>query len=426
MDALAIYVRAWQTPAMRPDVTAVDLVRNHFGELLGPVDADRLSDAQVHEFASVLAQFFRSPPRLPSPQRDQLPLYISRGNSIDVALVRVSLLYVNQVVVTDPLHAWLLESYAGPVVSGRDLRLESQSTHPDSAEWRATRTELPRALGLTRKLAPVLESGAVLTTPLVEHPWQPDDERDNEGVMAACDPDFASAVVGSAWARNPEFRPDSDGDILDYDSDAAAVGQLVVERFEQAQASQARFAPLEPLDWAYLKYRLRTDGETDTAPSMRRQRFEMRMVKALEFVDLPTFPTLDFDALASIRRDDETFAEWRAELNSVVRHLELVPSAEDFVRSATDALEDALRPRAAAVKRSSRRLETLKQSVKEEYGTVALAGASIAGLSAVGVPLKYSAITASLTASAKVAVKTIFAPTPRGTQAIVVGLSRSK
>jgi hypothetical protein len=388
-------------------VSIDDVLLNYFDGAPSPADAASRSLPELQDLAEALAAFYRSWRPL-SPQEDEIRLFIGNNDlAHDREALLSLLLYANSVVVPDPVQVWLARDWSG---WRQGLVHESD-----------VRTELGRALRKVGELAPGLRSGAVIAAPLPFDPWGIDESILRAGADAAMRPEFASAAVGPGWLARSDYQPDEAGDIWDYDANAAAFGQMRAERCAQALRSRARFAPLDDLDWAYVR-----DPAVVGAPESKTATFELLVTKAVAAVDVPFFRDLDLETLVKIRTDEEAFAEWQAELRQAVRHLETLDSSEEFLDHADLALRDTLVPKAAAVRRATQRSRVLSASLREEVGALGLAGIAVGGLASAGVSLPYSVGAASITAVARITLKSLFTPTPTGSRAVLLGLMKRR
>jgi hypothetical protein len=145
----------------------------------------------------------------------------------------------------------------------------------------------------------------------------------------------------------------------------------------------------------------------------------------LATVELPIFAGVTPRTILRIRADEESFAEWRAELRQVARLVAQRPSDGDFALHARAAYEDLLIPKARTVARAVSRSHALKSAAKDQPLQTAFGAAlTSAGATLAGLPIEGALISAAGGALGRLAASGVRRPAVTGSARVLAELSR--
>jgi len=143
-------------------------------------------------------------------------------------------------------------------------------------------------------------------------------------------------------------------------------------------------------------------------------------------MSLPFLVNADAATIVAIRQDEEAFADWRAELRTVVRSISALPSAgATFEQEAQEVLSDALLPKARALRSEVSRSSVMKSAAGSAALTLGIGAASLAGADLItGSPLDVAGLTAlGISSTASWLLASVFGEDPgrpRGVLATLV------
>lgn len=233
-----------------------------------------------------------------------------------------ALLYSDQVVVIDPFAYWV----------------EQEALH---ADLKIARAAVYLHWAALRRVEPLLRSGCLLLAPL---PTQEE----------------LYALVEQSFRSPPESR------LLETFSGVAA---LTADRAG---------ATLFDFPWRAAKESI------DAALSPRdAELIDLRVVNALEAVELPILTDIPLETFVKIRESEEAFRDWRAELRLATHHLTMAAGEQRFAKEAQIVLADTLMLKANEVRATLSRSAALQRALKEQpirvtFGAIAAGGAAAA------------------------------------------------
>jgi hypothetical protein len=233
-----------------------------------------------------------------------------------------ALLYSDRVIAIDPLAFWVQQE-----VLQTDLTMARAAIY---MHWEAL-----------RRVEPLLRSGCLLLAPFPA-------------------PEELHTLIERSFHSPPESR------LLETFSGLAA---LTAERTR---------ATLFDFPWQDAKEQI------DAALSPRDAKLiDLRVVHALEAVELPILTDVPLETLVQIRESEQAFVDWRAELRSATRLLTIAAGAPGFKEEAQAVLTDAIVPRVNAVRETVSRSTALQHALKEQpirvtFGAIAAGGAAAA------------------------------------------------
>lgn len=231
------------------------------------------------------------------------------------------MLYGDQVVAIDPFAYWV--EHEAPA----DLKMAQATIY---LHWDAL-----------RRVEPLLRSGCLLLAPL---PTQEE----------------LYALVEQSFRSPPESR------LLEMVSGVAA---LTADRAG---------ATLFDFPWRAAKESI------DAALTPRdAELIDLRVVHALETVELPILTDIPLGTFIKIRESEEAFSDWRAELRLATHHLTMAAEKQQFTKDAQAILTDMLMLKANEVRATLSRSAALQRALKEQpirvtFGAIAAGGAAAA------------------------------------------------
>jgi hypothetical protein len=432
--------------------TILDVLMNFCDGDLSYAAAERLSDARIEELGVEVNRFYDNwtPPPEPAPGDGARPFRAYAGSWLNSGRIGKRremslshLLYADSVVIHDPM-ARYFDPEAGrvpaPKVNAPGVDLTRQLVGPGMDNlsyghyspdhdilW--TRVFLEETLPAYRALAPLIEEGLVLPVPQRRIARRHGDE-----ILAAIEDDLTderlAALLDSDDGAHPLITESARGQLLTLPEglDPAVADRLRVvgpanmlnRELAIAREMGARYVPSDAVDWRLLELRLRRTGETlGLADDI-----SVVTLPAVAAGVVPLVSTLDTKTVVDIRKNEDAFASWRAELRSVVRTLEAGPDDPDaFAKEAQGAIEDHLTPQILEVKRARSRSTVLK-SATANVGTIAVTGALSAGAVALTGGDPSGTLLGPAAAAAVALVKgAIFRPSLQGTKAVVARLT---
>lgn len=158
-----------------------------------------------------------------------------------------------------------------------------------------------------------------------------------------------------------------------------------------ADATASLYVPPAAPDAALLDFKLRS-----AVRKLRPKDLDLQVVSALGVTTLPFLSNADVATIVAIHRDEEAFANWRAELRTIARTIGSLPSeGAEFLEEADSALSDALLPRAHELQRAVSRSATMKGALGPSALAFAVQAASLVGADQmIGVPIDVATLTA--------------------------------
>jgi hypothetical protein len=151
----------------------------------------------------------------------------------------------------------------------------------------------------------------------------------------------------------------------------------------------------------------------------------VKVASALACVDLPLFAGISVETLFRIRRDEEAFSEWRAELRLASRLIAYEPDEHAFAVEAQQVFEDLLSTRARAVGRAMKRSVALRAAAKDQpVHTVLGALFTSGGAMVAGLPIETVLLSALGGMAGRIAGAGLRRPLPSGSARIIAELAR--
>jgi len=413
----------------------VDVVENFLGDLSGE-RIEKLSVSELDRLAEAVNAFYDAwePPPL---EADEFRLYAGGwiAGNFGVAEARehlyTSLLYAPGVVMHDPIAEWF-EPHRDRLVSPPPIRgrngMQLQGAEPQLLggdgylafrdDPDRTRQMLQAAIPMLGELAPLVRRGIVVPTPhwrLVRQRQESilsavrHDSRDRE--LATLITDADAPPPRADRIRGMDVVPS--GGVIPADELRAVVqdpSYFLNKTLAIADATASRYVPPAAIDAGLLEHRLRKLGA-----ELHRKDVDLQVVAGLTATDLPFLGSLDPKTLVAIREDEPAFVDWRAELRTIARTIELTPvEGEAFTREAVEVISDALIPRAREVARATSRSGVMKAVAKDQAITLGLGTASITGTAAiVGGPIAPAALVGlGISAVGRWAYSSLFGASP--------------
>jgi hypothetical protein len=320
------------------------LVVETYREWVAPAPAE-------HEFRAFVAT---SPGRFIS----------GRPEAEDGAALAAALLYAHRVAVPDPL-----ERVVEPTVE----QIQSVAA-----------------------VAPLVDVGALILVPR-RHVLS--------GFMWGHPADNTFSSITGPLSRDPRFRAlaaEFPGSNLEEGRIGLAADDYT-EELMIAGVTDSRFVP------STLVKRKQYAAFLDLArEELSRADVSLTALTALTETLLPLAQMLTIKELAAIRRDDETFAEWRAALHSASRTISAGFASQEFAAEATAVLEETVLVEAERVRRVTSRSRALKESVRQKSLQLTLGAALVAGAgTALGAPPLTALAGMSIGALSRLALRTL-------------------
>lgn len=337
-----------------PD-NVIDVVERHRDCKLEEIRGALLTAEEREDLHAALTQYYA---RVEGEEAAEGRSYLAHVSLPDNSL-SPALLYADEIVLRDPLDAWVTEA-ANYVANGARPRFD---------HWEG----LTRALKRLRALEPLVRSGEVRLAATDAPRWLGLDEH---GVTLAdryaeLDPDRQRHGLLYAEDRRWQEVVDQYGDVDPHDPEVPRriLAMEGWDWFLDACTARAQVVPVSHWEWEYTKLRAE-ELHSDT-----------RCIANLVQADLPYLEGLDARDVVALRSHD-AFGEWRAEIRSAVRSAQ-IRSGDDplamikATREEVTDVVDRLRHRtSAAVSRS----EAIKAALREQtllWGAGGIAGASL-------------------------------------------------
>jgi hypothetical protein len=149
----------------------------------------------------------------------------------------------------------------------------------------------------------------------------------------------------------------------------------------------------------------------------------LRIAQTLVKTEIPILNDLDPHLLLNIRRNEEHFSAWRADLRLGLSALRSLPGTQEFEQEAEMMLSDLVLPRAAEVRKTVGASRALRKAAKDPALGFAIGAATAVGELA-GLPVSGGLATAGFTALGGWGLKVLFRDRPSGTNAILARLIR--
>lgn len=252
-----------------------------------------------------------------------------------------ALLYADQVVDQDPLS---FEKYFGS----------------DGAFGR-----LPWALSELRLVQPLIESGILILAPIPP----------NQTAAETEDKEYLEK-----WEEYVR-RTGEPSDFRGLSGAAAFDGRYFRDALATAKGADATLVPRNDFERRYLEFLGSSSAVSSVSGSA------VRVITGLSSVDLPLFAGIPAELVVKIRKDEDAFADWRAQLRRVIHVIRTECTEEGFVEEAREVFDDLVQPAARAVRRATSRSAALKAVAREQPLRLALgAGFGLAMASTLGLP----------------------------------------
>lgn len=439
--------------------TIVDILDEVLDGELTASAAAKLSPVEIEQLAELVNQLYASWSPPDDPANDDLSIYsggwIARGFlGHGHQYLLTSLLYAPSVVIHDPVAEWFdrdrrnlsglpgipsaqRNTGGGPaMIVGADeaTLLKGNGYYVGDDRVERSRQYLGEVIPALGELAPLIRAGVVRPIPEVKllhsltnelHSAVRADVRDNglrvkisELVTAGTPPARSNLIRGLEIEPTGGVAPGHE---------ARAIVQNPAFYFEKtlalADASRARYIAPAAADAAMLEYRLAQLGVRLAAKT--NSNMELRLMPALVGSELPFFADLDARLLLRIREDESAFEAWRAELRTVVRTIEAMPSdGPEFEQEARDVLSDELLPRAEAVRRAVSTSVAMRAAAKDTIADFAISVAAI-GYAALGFGPAGAAVGAAVAAVGlplRWAYRVVFRESPSGANGVLAQL----
>jgi hypothetical protein len=215
-----------------------------------------------------------------------------------------------------------------------------------------------------------------------------------------------------------EIETDLVGDNVTWEDVEWSQEELRVRTVHLAARCGARFFPADRISWEHYAYRLRRAQQDLAARDI-----DLRVVAALGSASLPSMRDVSAQTLADIRRDEDAFSEWRANLRSVVRTIEGWPPDLAFEREAGIAVADYLEPAAAEIWRATGRKASMRSWRDEGPLRFVLGGALAGSAAAAAGGSILSAVLGSLAGTITAAtLASLYPSRPSGAGAVIARL----
>jgi hypothetical protein len=422
----------------------LDVLENYLGDL-SDSRVDRLTGEEISELAERVNEFYEN---WTMPEATDLRMYAGgwiAGNFVAAgprAYLYTTLLYYPQTIIHDPVADWFFprreKLIAPPSVKGR-ANLELQGTEAGLlagngyyrfiGDPERTRLVLKPAVQALGEVSELIRAGVIIPVPqwwLVEQRQSAiltavrHDVGDEEFVSVVRRPIDEPAprsdhvrgmavVPEGGWARGEESRGDA--------QDAA---YFLNKTLAVMDGSGSLYVPPAATD-AKL-FELRADR---VVAELRRHRVDLHLARALANAHLPFLGDLDPKTLLAVRRDEQAFADWRAELRSAVRTISSRPSdGDEFDSEAKQVMQDLLLPKAHEVKRLTSTSAALRDAAKAQALELSLGTASLGlAASAAHQPFDQAALAAlGVSAVARWVLSPLLRASPTGTKAVLATL----
>jgi hypothetical protein len=430
--------------------TVIDVLENALGEL----SADRIAligTAELDDLADGVNAFYDAW-RTPELEEGDLRIYsggwIAGNPESDEArqYLYTSLLYAPSVVIHDPIAEWFypdgdrLESPAP--IRGVQGGIEVQGAEPHLL--RATgyyvlrddpdrsRTFLAGAIGGLTALGSLIRQGIVVPIPA----WQIVREQ-QKAILASVRHDVRDDALARLIDEANESPPRTDrirgaeisppGGVVTDDTQRAVVqnpSYYLNKTLALSEATSSKYIPPAAIDATLLEHKLKRVGD-----ELRRRDIDLHVVAALGSLDLPFMRSLEPAVIASIRRDESAFEDWRATLRMTVRAIESNPSEGDrFAREARDVLNDVLVPSMREVERAVSHSRSMKAAAREQVIELGIGAVAVTGAAgAFDAPIAPAALAGlGISAAARWLYSSLFGPRPAGFHGILASLIRRK
>lgn len=427
-------------------VSVVDVLANALGELTAERVA-RLSKEEINHLAEVVNVFYDewSPPPV---GEDDLRLYPGGwivGN-LEAPEARqhlyTSLLYAPSVVMHDPVAEWFdpgrdrldappaIRGLNGMQIQGAEPQLlRGDGYYQFREEPDRTRAWLSHAVPVVAELAPLIRQGIVVPVP---H-WRVVRPRQTP-ILSAVRHDVKDSELGDLISGSTEFAPARADRIRGFDVTPGG-GVVPADRLRAvvqnpsyflnktlaiADAVSARYTPPAAIDAALLEHRAKRLGD-----ELARKDVDLQVVAGLAAADLPFLGELDAATIVAIRRDEQAFTDFRAELRSTARAIEKTPSeGAEFVKEANEVISDALLPKVHEVERTTSRSNVMKGAAKDQTIRFGLGAASVTGAAVIaGTPIAPAALAGlGISAAGQWVYSSLFGSKPAGTHGILATL----
>lgn len=432
-----------------PSPTILDVVENLLGDLTAD-RIDRLAAPELAELADRVNDFYDS---WQPPQTDELRMYAGGWIAGNFAApeaqtyLYTTLLYYPQTLIHDPIADWFFprrhQLLLPDPVKGRGGLLEVQIAEPALlagdgyyqfvSEPDRTKLRLKQVLPVFRELSELIRAGVIIPIPQ----WQLV-EPVQKSILSAARHDVADAEFMSAM-RQPIDGPAPRADQIrglgvtphggwtpgeEDRGEAQGTSYFLNKTLAIADQTGSLYVPPAATDANLFDVRIKR-----TVEELRRKQVELRLAPALMSVDLPFLQEIDRRTLLAIRKDEAAFADWRAELRTVVRLIVSRPSeGEAFEAEAREVLNDALLPKVHEVEQMVSRSQTLKaaargQVVELGVGTGALDLAARLGHQALDKP---ALAALGISAVARWVLSPFLRTSPAGTKAVLATLIKKR
>jgi hypothetical protein len=425
--------------------TIIDVLENRLGSL-DDARINAVTPVDLQDLADAVKTFYDS--WSPPPPKD-LRMYAGgwiAGNFIAPEALKyllTTLVYYPETIFHDPIADWFFPHrdrlLAPDGIWSRGRKMQINGAEPVmirgngyysfAADPERTRQYLKLVAPTIRRLAPLIQAGIVIPVPQ----WWIVRERQRQILTAVRhdvrDPRFVEA------ARNPIDEPAPRGDNIrglgvtptngwepgeEARGDSQDAAYFLNKTLAIAEATSSLYVPPAATD-AHL---LETRG-VQVQKELRRKGVELRLAPALISAELPFLGEVDPDTILAIRRDEPSFADWRAELRNAVRAIgATTTSGEAFEAEAKEVLQDALLPKAREVARTIRSSAAIRGAVKDRFVDVGLGTASLVVTAGVAhQPFDTAALAAlGVSGVAHWFLSPLLRESPSGTKAVLAAL----
>ena len=395
--------------------TSVDILESHLGaltkEVVDTIEAETL-DALATDLNSYFTEWKASP-------EEDLPLYSGGwiAGNLEVVEARQyllnTLLYYPRVIMHDPLAEWFYPFRDGlvspPPVVGKNSQMIIRGSEPAllagngyfvfRSQPERTRLFLRSVLPMLKLLKPAIDQGVILLVPQ----WWLVRERQTSILSAVRhdvrNSDFVDVLRTSGDAPVP--RTDHIRGMAvtphggwkageEYRGESQEASYFLNKTLAISDAVGALYIPPATNDARLLAVRL-----DSAAKELRAKDIELKVAPALMAAQLPWVGNLDADVILAIRKDSDSFADWRAELRTLLRSVS--SSREDGTAFDTEAravMQDGLLPRLHSIQNEMSKSAVLKSHLKDGVLELGLGTGSLVAVASAGAPVTAVAVAA--------------------------------
>lgn len=355
-----------------------------------------------------------------------------------------TLVYYPKTIIHDPLAEWFFKGRTSlvspPIIkdlfgNGVEMSepglLGGDGYYAHIAEPERTKQRLKQAFQLYTELEPLIRAGIVVPIP---H-WQIVAKKQDAILTAVrydiANSDFLSAVgqpADNELARGDRIRGAFMKLPMQTDDQAAiaaaqAISYFLNKTIALSDSAHSLYVPPTSADARLFEARVnRLKGD------LASNDVELSLAPSLISAELPFLGSLDVKTLLAIRKNEDSFEDWRTELRNTVRTIRSSNSqGEQFRREAKDVLDDALLPRIRAIKTASSRSTALKNAAKEQGLTLTVGTGALEATSRVlnhGITDKAGLSALALSSVSRWLLSMLFRDSPTGSSAVLATLAK--